>query len=218
MNKMMRRTLGMGLLAGAATICGATASTPAIADLSPIYNLRPVATCANAPADATLNWGANQATIGASSPNVNYSHPNCEAWIVDINVSSATASAPSGYASGVTFSGDDPERDNGGMTSYVPQADCAKYVEQVQIFKKGPGGFTQVGGGYARGVWYGSGTLFNGCVLTPEYGGFGPWSYSVTPPSSGTETYRVVTSTHLGTTRAHARGFGTHMMQPPPLQ
>ena len=215
MKNVMRRTLGIGLLVAAASICGATTSAPADAELPTIYNLRPIATCANAPADATVNWAAGQASVGASSPTVNYTHPGCEAWIVDINVSPATASAPSGYVSAFNLGGDDPERDNGGLTSYVPQADCSKYVEQVQIFRKGANGFTQIAGGYARGVWA-SGGLFTGCVLTPEGGGIGAFSSgAINPPGSGTETYRVVTSAHLGSARAHARGFGTHLLTPP---
>ena len=218
MKNVMRRTLGICLLGGAAALCGATASAPASADLpmSPVWTQRAVETCANAPADATVTFGANMATVGANSPNMAYSHPNCDAYIVDINVTPATASAPGGYVSAFTVGGDDPARDNNGLGSAVSQADCSQYVEQISLFKKGNGesSFGKLSSGTYRGVWQ-AGPLFTGCMLTLEGGGSGGSFNGFNPPSSGTDVYRVVTSVHLGKTQAHARGFATHLLQPP---
>jgi hypothetical protein len=178
--------------------------------------------CAIVAADKTIDWAAGQMSVKAESPSTSYGHAapgggSCNAYLVDINVTPATAKSP-GQPS-FSLIGFDPAREGTsasvyGYTVNVPEAECSQWVQSVSIYKKAQGasGFSYVGGGIERGVWKKSnGGLFNQsvCQVVPEstfkqYGAF-------MPPASGTDTYRVAFSAHLGTAPAHAGAFGEHL-------
>jgi hypothetical protein len=167
--------------------------------------------CLAVSADQTVNWGANQVGIQSPMSGLPYGHANCAAYVVDVNVTHETATI-SGYKPQVSLGGFDPERETfGAMTVGVPRADCGNWEETVAVYKKGAGqsAYAYQGGGVSRGAWNDNFPM--GCTPRPAAGfrNYGPF----TPPSSGTDVYRVIYSAHLGSAPAHAAVAGSHLPQ-----
>lgn len=225
---MMKKIAGcvLGGVAGVVALAGAP--TTGIAQAAPMVlpvdaAMRVTDPCRGTAPDATVNWGANQVSVGADSPNMDYAakHPACPAYVVQFNVTAETAkTGNSEYAPPVSFGGDDPARDQG-ITVYTNGSaqECATYQQQVLVYKQAAGqsGFTFVGGGWYRGSWqtgfpYGAA---GGCALVQE-AGFVPIP-AFNTPSSGTDSYKVAVDAVIfnPAQHAHVRAFGRHVLTPP---
>ena len=209
-------------LVAAVAICGATSAVAG----GPSTALGP--DCGTVTADATKVWGANHSGVSAAPANASWDKwgtSKCDGFVADFVVSPATATIAAPGTAAISFGADDPKR-AGGMFLDVPESACSSFVQTTLLFRKnGNGPYTFVAGGAARGVWWSedlaSGQLFNGCMLT-DTAGFKDPSGPINggeiapfnPPSSGTETYRVVTNIRMNEggriVKTHVAAFGRH--------
>ena len=222
---MTTRASVLGVALVAAAIGGATTTVTRPAEASTGAAL--IAACATAAPDHTVLWGANEGTVGYSSPSNQYVKGNCDAYVVDFDVSHSTATVGYPYDAPVQFGGDDPNvTSTGALSVNVPQSRCNTYQQTALIYKKVNGAWQFVAGGTARGVWSSGGLFGASCNLVNETGykdaaGPGGETGAFNPPASGTDVFRVAvkvtnTGNPPGTSiYGMARAYGVHSLVPP---
>jgi hypothetical protein len=128
--------------------------------------------------------------VQSSSGNGSYStDPICRRWIVDINIPSNSSGTGNDYKWVKIL-------DSSADLVANTKAACQSTEIIENLYKKKPDGtFQTIGGGTLKGVWKASNLFPCQLYKSPGYVNF---PSSISPPFSGTQTYRVTRSRKTG--------------------
>lgn len=169
--------------------------------------------CKTQAADATLTLGPSDVEVSSTSPNPGYGYRSgCLSWVVDINVPYNSAASLSRYYKSVELYGSSTDSF---PTKQYSQSSCESIKVRRTLYKKAAGEteFTQVDYRSYKGTWVTQSSpddLYTApyCLLTanqttPEYG----WQ---SPPSSGTDVYRVAVNAQMDGVYRNVEAGGWH--------
>jgi hypothetical protein len=179
--------------------------------------IRSIQNCPGATANATLTLGAGSTGVNQTSPNSGYGSDTCNRYVVDINVPS-TSTPPNGYQPQFSLWGQDFS--DQGLGTSVSQSECNSFHVDVTYYKKANGAstFSQIYTVRYNGHWVGDspGNNFgeNSChTQVGSQSGTAP--ASLTPPSAGTDTYRVAVRSYTSNALRKVKAGASRTQNPP---